>query len=253
MQTFLKTTYAPAMLYALPAIAADEEALTGVQTLMMEVATQKLGASKTTALAIRHGPYEYGGLNMIDLRTELGISTLKFFRQAIYSESEAGKLLLISLKYSQIEAGIPQHLLERPDIHLPYITPTWITSMRQFMYQHNITVTVTDTLCIVYSGPHDKCIMDAKSLSQYTPQQQQDINLVRIHLQALTLSDLSTSDGHNIQPQALEGIRAASYRPRQNWPRQENVTASQRRLWKRYLTSQLHSIRSTLAAGTWPI
>jgi hypothetical protein len=59
MQTFLKTTYAPAMLYALPAIAADEEALTGVQTLMMEVATQKLGASKTTALAIWHGPYEY--------------------------------------------------------------------------------------------------------------------------------------------------------------------------------------------------
>jgi hypothetical protein len=86
--------------------------------------------------------------------------------------------------------------------------------------------------------------MDAKSLSQYTPQQQQDINLVRIHLQALTLSDLSTSDGRNIQPQALEGIRAESYRPRQNWPRQENVTASQRRLWKRYLKS--HFIRYDL-------
>jgi hypothetical protein len=57
------------MLYALPAVAADEESLKSVQTMMLEVATQKLGASKNTPLAIRHGPYEYGGLNMLDLRT----------------------------------------------------------------------------------------------------------------------------------------------------------------------------------------
>ena len=156
MHTFLRTTYAPTMLYALPAVTVDKESLQRVQSTMLEVATQKLGASKATPLAICHGPHEYGGLDMPDLRTELGISTLKFFRQAIYSSSETGRLLLISLKYSQLEASIPEHLLERPDIHLSYITPTWITSMRQFMYQHNVTVTVTNTLNIVYSGIHDK-------------------------------------------------------------------------------------------------
>ena len=237
MQTFLRTTYGPAMLYALPAVAADEESLQRVQTTMLAVAMQKLGASKATSQAIRHGPYEYGGINVIDLRTELGISTLKFFRQAIYSGSEAGKLLLISLKYSQIEGGIPEHLLERPDIHLSYLTPTWLTSMRQFMYQHNITVTITDTLTIIYSGKYDQCIMDTPTLRHYSPQQQRDINLVRLHLQAITLSDLSTPDGTQIRPHALRGVREVSQRPRQNWPRQEPPTASQQRLWQRYMKS----------------
>jgi hypothetical protein len=122
--------YAPSMLYSLPALAVDEEALADVQTNMMATALRKLGASKATPTAIRHGPYELGGLNIIDLRTELGISNLKFFRQAIFSESDAGKLLLISLKYTQIEAGITANILERPEIPLPYITATWITSLR---------------------------------------------------------------------------------------------------------------------------
>jgi hypothetical protein len=39
-------------------------------------------------------------------------------------------------KYHQIEAGISEPLLERPDIHLPYITPTWLTSLRQFLFNH---------------------------------------------------------------------------------------------------------------------
>jgi hypothetical protein len=56
MLTFLRTMYAPAMLYALPAVATDEENLAKVQTSMIATALQKLGASKTTPTAIRHGP-----------------------------------------------------------------------------------------------------------------------------------------------------------------------------------------------------
>jgi hypothetical protein len=68
MQTFLRTMYTPAMLYALPAIAADEENLAMVQTSMMSIAMQKLGAAKTTPTVIRHGPTALGGLNLVDLR-----------------------------------------------------------------------------------------------------------------------------------------------------------------------------------------
>ena len=103
VQTFLRTMYAPSMLYTLPAMATDEENLASVQTSMITTALQKMGASKTTPIEIRHGPIEMGGLNIIDLRTELGISNLKFLRNAIYTGSEAGKLLIISLKYSQLE------------------------------------------------------------------------------------------------------------------------------------------------------
>ena len=75
---FLRTMYAPAMMYSLPAIATDEENLGSVQASMIAVSLQKLGASKSTPTPIRHGPFELGGLNLLDLRTELGISYLRF-------------------------------------------------------------------------------------------------------------------------------------------------------------------------------
>jgi hypothetical protein len=46
MMTFLRTMYNPAMLYALPAVATDEENLAGVQTNMITTALQKLGRQK---------------------------------------------------------------------------------------------------------------------------------------------------------------------------------------------------------------
>ena len=90
MKIFLRTVYEPAMLYALPAIATNKENMSAVQTRMIATALQKIGASKNTPIAIRHGPYEFGGLNLPDLRTELGISNLKFLWQAIYN----GKLII---------------------------------------------------------------------------------------------------------------------------------------------------------------
>jgi hypothetical protein len=234
---FLRTIYAPSMLYSLPAVAADEENLASVQSSMITAALQKMGASKTTPTAIRHGPAELGGLSMIDLRTELGICNIKFLRTAIYTGSEAGKLLIMSLKYTQLEAGVSFNLLENPSKSISYITPTWITSVRQFLYQHNITINITDTLRIRYSGHHDQCIMDSESLQWYTPMQQRDINLVRLHIQALTLSDISTPDGLHIHEHFLHGYRSEGQHIRVYWPRQSLPTTSQRRLWRKFITS----------------
>jgi hypothetical protein len=204
---------------------------------MLLTALQKLGASTTTPTAIRHGPFAFGGLNLLDLRTELGICQIRFLRQAIYSGSEVGNLILFSIKYTQIEAGIPEPILERPDKFVSYITPTWITSLRQFLYTHNITITLTDTLQIFYSATLDQCIIATEFLNRYTPQQKRTSTWVRLHLQAITLSDLSDPDGNTIRSQALQGFREGHIKLCDNWPRQDQLIASQRRLWTRYISS----------------
>ena len=79
--------------------------------------------------------------------------------------------------------------------------------------------------------------MDSPLLRKYTPQQQRDINLVRLYLQAITLSDLSAPEGIQIRPQALLGNRELGQRLRTNWPRQESVSPTQRRLWSRFISS----------------
>jgi hypothetical protein len=145
---------------------------------------------------------------------------------------------MISIKYTQIEAGIPEPILERPDLYVSYLTPTWITSLRQFLYTHNITITLTNTLRITYSGKSDQCIMASDSTTRYNPQQQRNINLVCLHLQIITLSDLSDPQGKTICSQALRGYREDHHKLHDsNWPRQDQFTASQRWIWTRYISS----------------
>jgi hypothetical protein len=94
--------------------------------------------------SIRHGPLALGGLGIFDLRTEMGIENSKFLRAAIFSKSSAGDLILMNLQYLELEAGIRERLLENPGIPVPYLTTTWLTSVCNYMANHNISITLTD-------------------------------------------------------------------------------------------------------------
>jgi hypothetical protein len=126
---FHRTTYVPSMRYALAAVAIDEEELSKVQSCIIPAILQKLNIQSTIPISIRHGPRKLGGIALYDLRTEAGIESLKFFRDALYNNSENGKLIRLNLQYSQIEAGIGQDLLQFPSIHISYLTLTWIFQM----------------------------------------------------------------------------------------------------------------------------
>ena len=110
------------MRYILPCLAINEEDLQPVQSQIITSILQKLGYSSKLPTEIRYGPEELGGLGLFDLRTELGISTLKYMRDAIYSQTEAGKLMILNVKYSQIESGLSEPLLEHPGISIPYLS-----------------------------------------------------------------------------------------------------------------------------------
>jgi hypothetical protein len=225
------------MRYALPAIAVNEEELDRVQAGALAVILQRLGFSSKLPKAIRHGSAQFGGLGLYDLRTELGIAQIKFFRESVITGKEPGKLLLISLQHSQREAGIMYPLLERPDIHIPYLTPTWITSLRQYLYNHNITISLTDTYELQLNGKNDQSIMNLEYLKGYTTGQQAQINRVRIHLQVATLSDMSDDTGFCIRPEYLAGDRPSNFQVCTQWPHQPTVTRQQQRLWRKYVGS----------------
>ena len=129
-------------------------------------------------------------IKLMDISTESGIGRIKFFRHAIYSRSEVGKLLLINFQTSQPEAGIALPLLEQPNIQIPYLTPAWTTSLRDFHALHNISVTLTDQGQSPSKSASDSYIINLQALLRYTMQQQRDINLVRQHLQVVTFSEM---------------------------------------------------------------
>ena len=188
---FHRSIYTPSMRYQLAALAVDIEDLHTIQSKIIPVILQKLHLNRNLPTAIRHSPISPGGVDLYDLRTEAGIEAIKYLRNAIYSQSEAGQLILTNIQNSQLESGIIQPILEHPEIHLAYLTPTWITSIRQYLHCHNLTITLTATHNIQLKGQTDQTIMTAEHLQRYSPQQQKDINLVRIHLQVHILADLT--------------------------------------------------------------
>ena len=133
IRIFHRSIYSPAMTYSLPAMAVDEEAFAPVQSKILASLLNGLGVARTIPTAIRHGPTAMGGLDLLDLRTESGISALKLLRDSIFSRSETGKMLLINLYYSQLESGLGLHLLAHPRVLVSYLTPTaHPCSARQF-------------------------------------------------------------------------------------------------------------------------
>jgi hypothetical protein len=184
-----------------------EEELQPIQSKILPVILQKLGYSSKLPTEIRHGSIEMGGLNLMDLRTEIGISTIKYMRNAMYSGSETGSLMILNKKYSQIKAGISDNILEYTEGCLLYLTSTWITSIRQFLFQHSMQISLTDTMRVHMRSPQDQCIMVPRSLLRYSSARQTAINLVRLHLQSITLSNISHPDGKEICPFHLRGKR----------------------------------------------
>jgi hypothetical protein len=235
---FHRSIYIPSMRYSLAAVAADEESLGFVQTNVLKSMLQKLHISSTIPTSLRHGPVELGGLGLYDLRTEAGIEAIKFLRNSLYSDSEAGNLIRLNLQYSQREAGVGFYLLEKPNEYISYLTPSWILSIRQFLANNNMSITVSDIHLDCLQGPADEYIMNAVHLQRYSPSQQCDINLVRMWLQVTTLADMSDSERTNrISLSYLDAKRSACFVSSETWPRQTQPTKAQIRLWKRFITS----------------
>ena len=238
IRVFHRSIYIPSMRYGLAAMAVDEEELAPVQSLVIKSILQRMGVQSTIPSAIRHGPPELGGLAIYDLRTEAGLEAVKFFRNAIYADSENGNMLRLNLQYSQLESGVGDSLLERPDLHIPYLTPTWLLSMRQFLFCHNMTITVSGAYSLPLRSDSDQYIMQQCHLSRYTVSQQRDINLVRLYLQVNTLADMT--DAHHpksIRLDYLDAIRPTGDTSDHPWPRQQPPMKSQKRLWKGYIRS----------------
>ena len=77
--------------------------------------------------------------------------------------------------------------------------------------------------------------MDQPALKGFSDDDQLDINLVRIHVRANTLAELTEPKGNRIRETAYNGQRNEHHSPDTQWPQQPEPTPYQVQLWKRYL------------------
>ena len=240
MDTFIfhRSTYVPAMTYSSCVTTFDPSTLNRIQQKAIAAILEKLGMNQHFPRRVAFGPKELCGLGLLDLSIEQGVRQICHFLDHIFAQDSIGTMILIELRSLQLESGSGSHLLESPSTDLPYLTPCWLTSMRQFMARHSIQLAVAKAKLVPLARTHDRYLMDDFGLlSNLTPDDLYDINRVRIFLKVTTLSDITDGCGVYITEDAFSARPLSDRSPKLRWPRQPSITTRQRNLWKTAIES----------------
>jgi len=96
----------------------------------------------------------------------------------------------ITIKACQIQAGIPNHILEdtRP---LPWMPNHWINNLREFLYSIHETIQVKHPWTIPPLWNHNQHLMQTFLSAKIPAKDLQTLNNCRIYLQVTTLAEIS--------------------------------------------------------------
>jgi hypothetical protein len=102
--------------------------------------------------------------------------------------------------------GVSQSILL--DVHsaMPHLESKWIASLRQFLSKIDATIEVDDPGIPPPQRQHDSYLMDHILQSKkFTPAQFRRLNYCRLYLQAVTISDITTNAGLQLDMSKRKG------------------------------------------------
>lgn len=169
--------------------------------------------------AISEAGETYAGLNFTHLYDLHGQEKLQFFMMHIRNDDTTGKLLNISLKYTQMQLGIDQPFLTTDYEEYSYLgQATWITHMWEYVSSRGIQVDLTEPGIIPMQRQNDAYIMNIVHNSTLSKRECVIVNKVRIALQLLHLSDIVDGTGRRLLPDVRNAkIHRSSLL---HWPKQ---------------------------------
>jgi hypothetical protein len=202
--TFYKTSFLSGVGYSFPVVPLSFDAAKKLQTPMTKVLLNKISFNRNFPRAATYGPLAFGGLAISTVYVEQGIAKVGLIMRHLSSESELGKLIMISLRAAQLEAGVSWDILEQLE-QLPHMSTSWIKALVDFMSPHGINLKMcNDTKWHLYAATSegDSFIMDHILRSkQFLDSELADINRVRLFFRALTVSDIANAAGRMIDGQ----------------------------------------------------
>jgi hypothetical protein len=90
-----------------------------------------MGINHSTATAVRHGPFDLGGMDIFSLNMEQGIQHTKMLLSHVRKQDQVRRMIGISLDHLQLQAGISWPVLSQNGskqwkyVDQCYLTNTW--------------------------------------------------------------------------------------------------------------------------------
>jgi hypothetical protein len=191
----LRSYYRPKFEYPLPTTTMTRQHLHDIEKGPINALLPKLGYNRHFPRAIVHGSIRYGGIGIKSLYFAQGYLQIKMILSTIRNPNNNTNLLKILLRQTQLEAGTSSPILS-PHKHrgriLTYLTPTWVTSVAEFLHRHNLSMIFNNEWGWVppLQRDRDQYLIDIFLNMEpfYTTAELRSLNRVRLYLQAYSLA-----------------------------------------------------------------
>ena len=214
-----------------------------------------VGVVRNLAHAVLYGPEKYQGLavkNPYFLQEIIHI--VAFLTELVYSSS-TGKLLKASAENFRVEIGIPFPLTATPydaNLFAYYCPSCWYKSLWKIasnvLYKLDISEDYSD---LVLVQMNDVFSMQAFVDAGFRGDILKSLNFVRKYIQAVSLADIASSDGHRISHQAFEALASNVLRDDTDCPKTVPVLpAAFIALWKKAITKTFINFNSGIPKRT---
>lgn len=243
-RVYYNAFYIPAATYSLPVTSMTDIELHQIQSKMTAATLNKLGYNRHYPHVVAYASQLFFGCGLLDLRLAQGLAHVQAILDYIGTDHKVGRVMLISLRNLQTEAGVSFDLLHHPQTELPYLTPCWMTDLRSFCAQTTVSIRIKSNRVPLASRSHDQFLMEIALTLGMTKRELTDLNLVRTYLGVTTISDIASALGSHILPCVWFAQPISDRKSRMTFARQSPPTGYQKGLWKRLLKHILLDFRA---------
>ncbi len=240
------------MTYPFPCVSLTEKQSRHIQAPVLEVILPKLHLNRHTPRAVLFAGPRYGGLRLPEYYTELGFGHLQYLVGHIKLEDDVDNFLLCLITHTQLQVGSiqPFFRLAYPT-YASWIDLTWVTDVWKFVHRAHIGIDIERHWVPRLLHHGDAALMDLALQFNFEVQQLYCINLCRLYLQVITVSDISTAKGDQLLQSAQEGRRNDQCVSTLEWPTIPMPPSSHWSHWRTFLQHLSSGKKLTQPLGQW--
>jgi hypothetical protein len=165
--------------------------------------------------ALLHGPIQYGGLNIPDLYVEQGIQHITHLIRYSQSRKHSTAILLRhSCEHFKVQMGCNGYIFSIPLSLDVLATSGWVFHTWKFVQEVGIQIR-DDIKDFVPPRANDKLLVPLFGLLGFRGQELLHLNMCRLFLRVLWLSELTMADGLSLESRVGDSVTSPNKATRQ--------------------------------------
>ena len=194
----------------------------------------KSGINRNFPRYARHAPITSGGLHVLNLYINMGVSQTVALLEHCHQNTPTGKFMQLNIKHLVLEKGMcgPLWQMNADDLSKWCDTRSWVFHTVKFNHAMKFDVNIDHTQ-LLPQRTNDKSIMELALKFTSKPKELKAINRVQMLHEVIHLSDITTANGLQIDPAFLISDPFLEQRNQYTWPKKHHVTTKDYTSWRK--------------------